>query len=165
MLKREIRFDVTKYKQELEESPYFKTKGVITFSPVRKGLKSKAACCVIEVDEQIIDYYRHQLYKQYGLKLQKPSWSAHISIIQGSCDTESEIYQQLIKDYEGKEVQVEYSIFPRFSGDTGSVADGKEHGLFWFLTVYSDEFYEIRNKLGLITNFKPHLTIAKKLNK
>lgn len=62
-------------------------------------------------------------------------------------------------------MQVEYSIFPRFSGDTGSVADGKEHGLFWFLTVYSDEFYEIRNKLGLITNFKPHLTIAKKLNK
>lgn len=161
MLNRRITFDVKNYKKELLSSPSFETNGVITFSPIRKGLKSKNACCIIEVDDEIINYYREQLNKFYGLKLIKPSWSAHVSIIQGSVDPESEAYKEVVKHYEGRKVSLKYQIFPRFNGDTSDAPNNHSDGKFWFLTVEAPIFKEIRDKLNLNSNFKPHLTIAK----
>lgn len=164
LTKRNIVFKVNEYKLMLKNAPMFKTKGVVTFKPERKGLKSKAACCVIEIDNEIIDYYRNQVNKHYGLNLLKPSWSAHVSIIQGSLDPELPLYKKIVEKYEGKEVEISYKIIPRYSGDTESVL-GQEDGLFWFLSVESDIFVEIRQQLGLNINFKPHLTIGKKNKK
>lgn len=162
--KREIVFNLEDYKLMIQKSPLFKTKGVVTFKPERKGLKSKAACCVIEVDDGIIDYYRNQVNSYYGLDLLKPSWSAHVSIIQGSIDPSESIYKEIAQKYEGIEVDLEYKIIPRYSGDTETVPN-QETGLFWFLSVESDIFDEIRSQVGLSVNFKPHLTIGKKKKK
>lgn len=160
-LKRRILIDLKDYKHQLSMSPLLKAKGVVTFKPERKGLKLSLACCVIEVDEQIIDYYRDQVNKRYGLNLIKPSWSAHVSVIQGSIDPNSDIYKAVAEKYEGREVELSYSIMPRYSGDTDKVLNQKD-GLFWFLTVESDIFYDIRSELGLIVDFRPHLTIGKR---
>lgn len=160
MLNRFICYDLEKLKKEITESPFFEAKGRLLFNPERKGLKSDKACVVIEVDEGIADYYRHQISKEFGIQLIKPSWKAHISIIQGGLKSDDENLLKLSKKLDGKEVSFKYKIFPRYSGDTEFVDNGN-HGSFWFLTAESNDFIEIRKKLGLTTRFNPHLTIAK----
>lgn len=161
MLKRKIIFDLENEEPIMRKAPFLKTKGVITFQPKRNGLKMKKACCVIEVDEEIVNYYRYMTNQYYKTDLIKPSWAAHVSIVQGSVSMDDPKYLELVDKYEGLEVELEYSIYPRYSGDT-EIVPSQDAGSFWFLNAKSKEFIEIRKELGLVTNYNPHLTIAKK---
>lgn len=150
-----------KFREQVFNSPLIQLKGVIKYDPERKGLKNNAACCVIEVDSGISDFYRHQVNKEYGISLAKPSWGTHISIIQGSIDQDAPLFKEYWKKYEGLEVTFNYYVCPRFSGDT-KAKTSTPNGSFWFLDVECDMVVKIREELGIETNFRPHLTIARK---
>lgn len=154
-------FKESSFREEKEKAPYLKTTGIVKYNPTRKGLKNNASCCVIEVDQGIIDYYRKLTNDKYGFDLLKPSWSAHISVVQGLIDQTSDLYKEHWLKYDNLEVELEYQIYPRYSGDTTDVGNG-DHGWFWFLDVKCDLMKEIRIELGLVTNFSPHLTIGKR---
>lgn len=162
MLKRKIFInDLTQYKKEIEMSGEIESTGIVRYDPVRTGLKSNASCCVIDVDDGISDYYRHLVSSKYGIKLDKPSWGAHISVIQGRWAKESPDFDKLWGLYEGLEVDFKYSIYPRFSGDV-KYKTSTPNGSFWFLDVKCDMFYKIRQELGVDIVIKPHITIARK---
>jgi hypothetical protein len=149
------------YFENLNNAPMLTGKGVVLYDPERKGLKSNATCCIVEVDPQIAEYYRHQINEYYKLNLIKPSWKPHISIIQGSIPRNGELYNTFWKKYEGLNVDFQYSIFPRFSGDKPS-AHLTELAEFWFLNVNVPIFHQLRSDFKLRNDFNPHLTIAKK---
>ena len=84
MFLRDIKIkNVEEYREKLYSTPLLKTKGIIRYNPERKGLKSNATCCIVELDSGITDYYRCCVNKYYGINLIKPNWNPHISIIQG----------------------------------------------------------------------------------
>jgi len=153
--------DPDMFREKVFNSPKIELKGIIKYDPERKGLKNNAACCVVEVDSGISDFYRHQVNSHYGLNLAKPSWGTHISIIQGSIDKEDPLFKKFWRKYDGMEITFKYFAYPRFSGDTVSHPSG-DNGWFWFLDIECDFITEIRSELGLKTNFKPHLTIARR---
>tara|TARA_B100000700_G_scaffold331528_1_gene465233 strand:- start:3694 stop:4188 length:495 start_codon:yes stop_codon:yes gene_type:complete len=160
MFLRNIKINNTeKYKQELLSLPKIELTGIVKYDPERKGLKDNSTCCVIEVEQELIDFYRNMVNVRYGINLIKPPWKAHISVIQQNLDRNSELLQNFWKKYEGLEVDYSYYPFPRFTGDTSN----REHytGRYWFLSAECDLFYKIREELGLKTNFAPHITIGK----
>jgi len=162
MLKRKICVgEPDAFRNKVFTSPLTELKGVIRYDPERKGLKSNASCCIIEVDSGVSDFYRSQVIKEYGIKLAKPSWGAHISIVQGSIEKDNELFKKYWGKYDGVEVVFQYYAFPRFSGDTKAKTSTK-NGSFWFLDVECEMFIKIREELGIETNFRPHLTIARK---
>lgn len=160
-LNRFIPLSLDQHFEKINGAIYFECEGTIRYNPERKGLKKNATCCIIEIDNEIIDYYRTMLNNYYGMELIKPSWDAHVSIIQGSIDVDSEEYKKYWFKYDNKKIKILYSGFPRYSGDTSAVGNG-DNGWFWFLDVKSQDFYDIRDEFGLTTNFKPHLTIGKR---
>lgn len=125
--------NVEEYRKKLYSTPLLKTKGIIKYNPERKGLKSNATCCIIELDSGLTDYYRFCVNKHYGINLIKPNWNPHVSIIQG---TEALLSEKdiLWKKHENKEVEILYYPFPRYSGDTDQKY-GAASGRFWFLTI------------------------------
>jgi hypothetical protein len=164
MFKRHIDIkDVDKYRIDIFTSKKQKTKGIIRYNPARGNLKNNQSCCILELDSGIADYYRHQVNKYYGIDLVKPSWKSHVSIITGEDASMAEQYHIWCK-YEGKEVEIAYYPYPRYSGDTDNKY-GTESGWFWFLTVESEFFNEIRSEF-LLPNIKnPHLTIGRNRKK
>ena len=152
--------DVEKYRNEIFSSKKQKLKGIVRYNPSREGLKSNQSCCIIEFDSGITDYYRYQVNKHYGIDLIKPHWGTHISIIQGEEARLSESHV-FWKKYEGKEIEILYFPYPRYSGDTDNKY-GSDAGRFWFLSVESDFFNLLRSELDLKNIKTPHLTIGKK---
>ena len=152
-----------KYKKALFSLPKIELTGVVKYDPERKGLKEQSTCCVIEVDQELADYYRNMVNKHYGINLIKPPWLAHISVIQQNLNRESELVKRNWKKYEGLKVKYYYYPFPIFTGDTSD----REHytGRYWFLNAECDIFYKIRSELGLTTKFNPHITIGKNKEK
>ena len=79
MFLRDIKIkNVEEYREKLYSTPLLKTKGIIRYNPERKGLKSNATCCIVELDSGITDYYRCCVNKYYGINLIKPNWNPHI---------------------------------------------------------------------------------------
>lgn len=125
----------------------FKTKGTIRYNPERVGLKSgNDNWVVIELeDSDLPEYYRTQFYKRYGILLEKPSWSPHISVVKG-WDLNSE------KEWgwrDGEEVEFEYS-----------------HALFWkkhhvWVNTKCQAMYDIQNYYGFDRIERGHLTIGR----
>lgn len=152
--------NIEKYRNEIFSSTKLQLKGVIRYNPKREGLKSNQSCCIIELDSGIADYYRCMVNKHYGLELIKPPWGAHISIIQGqeALEAEKNLNWGL---YEGKEIEITYFPYPRYSGDTDNKY-GSDGGWFWFLTVESEIFNTLRKELNLPEIRSPHLTIGRK---
>lgn len=155
--------NVEEYREKLYSTPLLKTEGIIKYNPERKGLKSNATCCIIELDSGITDYYRYCVNKYYGINLIKPNWNPHISIIQGEEALLSE-KNTLWKKHEGKEIEILYYPFPRYSGDTDQKY-GAASGRFWFLTIKCSFINKLRGELNLGNIKTPHLTIGKNKEK
>ena len=162
MLKRNIYISNSKeYKKQLLSASQVDISGIIRYNPQRSRLKDNKSCCVIEVDSGVSDFYRNQVNKHYGMNLVKPSWSTHISVIQGEETKIAEKNLKFWKKHEGKEVSFKYSVFPRFSGDINNEFLG-DCGWFWFLDVECELINTIRNELGLAVHKNIHLTIGRK---
>ena len=136
---------------------WFKTTGIIEYEPAREGLKKKPDWwAILHIDEDISRYYRWWLERETGLKLHKPSWGTHVSILRGEKPWPDMMH--LWKKYDGMEVEIEYSGNIRQAGDT---TGWDRPDSYWFIDVKSDFLIDIRKEQNLPCTFKLHCTIGR----
>ena len=139
---------------------WHKSKGIIKYDPERGKLKKKPDWwCVVECDEEITKYYRWWVYKETGIKLYKPSWGSHISVIRGEKPWGD--LACLWKKYDGLEVEFEYHHFPRISGDT---TGWDRPDCYHFIDIKCDSLMMIRREFDYPCNFGLHMTIGRLWN-
>jgi len=133
----------------------FFTTGQLEYDPVRKGLKANNEYwAIINIDNDIAAYYRELFYQKYKIRLDRPSWDTHISVLKN--------YPQTNKDIPWK----------HRDGELTEVAYGNE--MFWnsdhvWLNCHSELFFDIREHYNINTldpNFRRsidtgHITIGK----
>lgn len=150
---------VEELRRNIDEAPRFKSYGWIKYDPERPGMKRRTDWwAILEVPGGIADYYRTMIENRYGIQLCKPSWGAHISIIRGEKPRPDLMH--LWKKYDGKRVEFEYSVWPRYNGDT-RVLTNHQAGEFWYIDTYCDELTQIRQELELPYDWKLHLTVGR----
>jgi hypothetical protein len=135
----------------------FKQTGIIRYNPPRPGLKKKPDWwVVVNTDEDITRYYRWWVEKELGVKLAKPSWGSHISIIRGEKPYPDMMH--LWDKYEGLQVEFEYSHNVRISGDSTGW-DRPDN--YWFVDVNFPFGIEMRKEFGYKYDFGLHITIGR----
>mgnify|MGYP001027607501 CR=1 FL=1 len=119
----------------------FQSKGVIIYH---------SKWVIMECPKDILDYYWHWIYKEKQIKLHKPRFGSHISIIRGN-ELIMNKTQFPWRKYHEKEITFSYSPFLQTNGD------------YWWLPVTCSFLEELRNELGLSDQvpFGFHLTIGK----
>ena len=77
------------------------------FTGVAK-LEYHSSWLVANIEDDVLEYYRWWFYRRYLVKLAKPRWCAHISVIRGS---EEEVPSLFLFENErkNKEVKFQYS--------------------------------------------------------
>lgn len=119
----------------------------LVFDPVEKHRVSEPWWLIAVTDNEIAKYYASQVNKQFGIKLDPPSWGAHVSVLRGqepSTPTKDWAAQN------GEKVVFKY---------THDIYTNGEH---WWLNVYSDRFAEIRSTYGFPEGKRHyHLTIGR----
>jgi hypothetical protein len=143
----------------------------IVYDPYRGGMnRNTKGWCVADVDRELTRYLRWWTDRELtnitgveGYGISQPSWDAHISIVRGMGDLRNvpeDMLRNLWGKYEGREVEFEYTLDVRQSGDKAVDGfDPKEH--FWFVTIWSDEMTYIRKELGLPYDWNLHLTYGR----
>lgn len=86
---------------------------------------------ILEVDPEIVRYYRYFIPKSICLNIQK--YQPHISVVR----KESPIHMEHWGKYEGLDIYFEYSNIIRWGT------------IYYWLDAYSDRLTEIRLELGL----------------
>jgi hypothetical protein len=128
-----------------------KSIGKLVYSP-RTHLSSSDKWIVLMCDDEISKYYRHLYEKEYpylnsgrGVKLTRPVWGAHISVVRNERLTVSNRID------EGKIIEFEYE---------GGVIDNKE---YYWLRVICPYLEDLREKMGLSRQprYGFHLTIGR----
>lgn len=104
---------------------------------------------IVETDKGIVDYYNYMIQKRCGIKMLKPSWGSHISVVRG--EKISQDYKHLWKAHNGKKIQFKYSNHVRFNHE------------YWWVDVQSEELLDMREALGLRRKpiFSFHITVGK----
>lgn len=134
---------------------YIKTTGKLIYNPPRPGLKKTRNhdefFLILEVHRSIGTYYRHWVYRRYGIKLAPPAFETHVTILDGRTPVQPG-YLEHWKKYSGKIIELEYSpeIYRNWK--------------FWCLPVRSPELVEIRKELGFETQKPLHITIGRLLD-
>lgn len=113
----------------------FSSWGKIVYDPARGGAQEPWSA-VIEVEQDLIDYYRYLFLCHYRVSLIKPSWKAHISLIRG-IEEYTPLVEQFWKEMDGQMVEFHYT-----------------HEVFWntqhvWVNTYCEEFFRLREKMGL----------------
>lgn len=113
----------------------FSSWGKIVYDPARGGAQEPWRA-VIEVDQDLIDYYRYLFLCHYRVSLIKPSWKAHISLIRG-VEEYTPLVEKFWKKMDGQIVEFHYT-----------------HEMFWnnqhvWINSYCEEFFQLREKMGL----------------
>lgn len=129
------------------------TEGKIIFDPTAikdpsgKMFKEGWVICSLECD--ITSYYSWFLEKIHGIKLQRPAWGAHISIVRGE-NVKNDVWSQIKEKYHQKPLKFVYEVSPKTNG---------EH---WWLKVTCEDFFLIRKELCLnpFPKFPYHLTLG-----
>jgi hypothetical protein len=134
--------------------PHF-GEGILLYDPDRKGMKANTKnWLIVQVDNQIVSYYRWWLKFEKHIVTNPPSWGAHISVVRGeNIPVDS---RQKWKYNHGKRVRFQYQ---HISDVRTQVAD--DGGMFYFVDVISPELTEIREALGLRTFYKFHITVGR----
>ena len=147
-------------RKEIDDAPYLKSYGFIKYDPSRPGMKRRTEWwSILEVPGGIADYYRKMVETRYGIELCQPSWGAHVSIIRGEKPREDLMH--LWKKYDGKRIEFEYSVYPRYNGDTRVLTNHTSVD-FWYLDVHAPFLTDIRKELELPYDWKLHLTIGRR---
>ena len=129
---------------------WHKGEGRVVYDPPRPGMKKKVkGWCVVPVDTEITRYYRWWIENRYHIRLFKPAWNAHISIVRG--EKLSPDVVELWKKYNGKKIKFEYAQNPHCGSNK----------LFWSVDVRSDFMDNIRSELGLTTGWHYHITVGR----
>lgn len=93
---------------------------------------------IVEIDEEISNYYFKLIPKYLGVQRQK--FKPHISILRKAHDD--------FHKYDGSEVVFEYTNYIY-----------RDEIYFW-LNVFSNQIKKIRDELGLETNYPFHITLG-----
>lgn len=89
--------------------------------------------CIVEVDQDLADYYRKLVPKAVGLRRQ--GWAAHISVVRNRTPQEFDLLKW--GKYEGELVGFAYS----------PIVESDE--VYFWINCYSLRLEEVRNELGL----------------
>lgn len=128
----------------------FKAEGKIIYDPTA-GKAANKWWMIVECPQGILDYYYYWITRKTKIRIQKPLFGSHVSVIRG--EEPSKEYQHLWRKHHEKTVTFyyEHEVF---------YADN-----FWWLRVKCDELKDIRKELGLNPEVEHglHLTIGRKI--
>jgi len=104
---------------------------------------------IVRCDDGIIDYYRWWYFKKKHIKLMRPKWGAHISIVRG----EEDGLTTPIWEYNINGETVEFS----YSNELVEVRN------YVWIPILGDELRDIRVKFGLSreTVLPLHMTVGR----
>lgn len=128
---------------------------VKVFPDDRKRIKKKKKpneeqTIVANVSNDMSHYYSNFLFKEYGLLLEPPPFGSHVTINNGiELIQDLELHMPYLKELNGKKIKIQYEPII------------KRHWEFFVVKVYSDDFNEIRKRLGLSVKESFHITIGK----
>lgn len=129
-----------------------KIKGKIVYNPRRDKLKKTRThdefFLVLEVPDNVGVYYRHWLYRRFGIKISPPAYGCHVTVLDGRQPVKKE-HIAAWKKHAGKVIEIEYT------------PEVYRQWLFWCLPVVSPELDEIRKELGFSTAKPLHITIGR----
>lgn len=131
---------------------FFESTGRINYDPVRNN-HSEPWSAIIEIDQDIANYYRYLFNSYFNHSIIKPNWKPHISLFKGINEYNPDM-QKYWKELDGKEIKFVYT-----------------KDIFWnenfvWLNTYFPEYFELREKMGLKESHKnnenwSHITIGK----
>lgn len=125
------------------------TSGRLIFDPLPiNGSTSmfKPYWAIVQMNCDIDSYYRWFLERRYNIKLIKPAWGAHISVIRGEPCEQWEYFKS---KYNNKIIDFEYNL------------EFKTNGQHWWLNIVCDELKAIRQEMGYNSNgIGLHLTLG-----
>jgi hypothetical protein len=129
--------------------------GKFFFSPKREGLKKTHRSfdrgIILKVDNGITDYYSWWLWRKYGIRVSKPAWGTHVTVVSDR-DRVRDIaaFEQLKKELDSTYVKLHYNV------------NIEKHWHFWVLPVIPNHaISKIRNELGLRNDYPFHITIGR----
>lgn len=131
----------------------FKSHGVLRYSPTTTDGKNRASShgdpkwwVILDCCPELIAYYRSLVLKLHGIKLQKPLWGPHISVVRGDNPPNKEVWAK----HTGKVIEFEYESW---------IVDNGKH---WWLEVECPELVALRLELGLPPkpDFDFHITLG-----
>lgn len=126
--------------------------GKIVYDPIR-NMKSEPWIAIVEVDQDLGDYYRLLFNNRFKVNLLKPNWKAHISLCKGAAEYNPHMLAHWGEKH-GETVNFHYTT------------DIFWNNTFVWLNVYFPEYFYLREKMGLahthINNENwGHLTLGK----
>lgn len=126
----------------------FQAKGKIIYDPVA-GKAQNPWWVIVECPKDIMDYYHYWLEREEGVKLNKPLFGSHISVVRGEEPAESS--KHLWKVCHEEEVEFAYSH------------EIMNNGEYYWLEIDCMKLNELRETLGLEekVQFGFHLTIGR----
>lgn len=126
----------------------FTATGTLVFDPVA-GKAQNPWWAIIECPKDIIEYYHHWIAKEENVKLNKPLFGAHISVIRGEEPPDS--FKSIWGAGQGSELLFSYKH------------EVETNGEYWWLRVRCEELNALRKKMGLNSEveFDFHLTIGR----
>ena len=109
--------------------------GTLRYSPKLVGNRSEKWWAVLDCDLGLGVYYRHQFWLAHyrTVKLVRASWAEHITIIRN----EEPLFKEAWEKYPGRSFEFSYDPVP------------ESNGLYWWLSVYCPELWNLRLELGL----------------
>lgn len=135
-------------KNKLKEIGYLKfDPKALTFGD--KLFKPWWCILILDKDNDIDTYYKWFIFKRYGIKLQRPAFGTHISLIRGEPINEK-IWKYYKNKYQNKSFKFNYEVSPRTNG---------KH---WWMKVDCEEIENIREEMGYSRKgkFGLHLTLG-----
>ncbi len=137
----------------LDSPDIYDGKGVISFdpNPIKGSTKKmfKPWWVIGRIDGDIGNYYSYLLQKRHGIRLQRPAWGPHISVVRGE-QTSQDNWDQFKEKYDEKSFKFTYEVSPKTNGD------------HWWLRVICDELKQLREDMGYSRDGKwgLHLTLG-----
>lgn len=129
------------YQINFEEEQIIECEGKIIFDPKAiadpsgKMFKPWWVIVALDKDDEFGQYYSWFYEKQHGIKLQRPAFGAHISVIRGE-ETDLENWQKFKELYHKKPIKFTCDISPR------------TNGMHVWLRVKCDELKDLREQMG-----------------
>jgi hypothetical protein len=131
-----------------------KITGKLIYDPHRSNFRKtyKQRTLIVQLPHDQLDlYYQWFLTKKFGtwMTLQRPMFGLHVTVVGGN-EHIPKNKLHLWKKYHGQAIELEY--------DNSSI---ERHWHFWSMSVKSQKLQDIRQELGLILDYRLHITFGR----
>lgn len=130
-----------------------KSSGLVIFDPMalrgNKDVMFKPFWCIVQTQDDTDAYYKWFIEKRYGIKIQRPAWGCHVSVIRGE-PTSQECWNNFKQKYNNIEIEFEHC---------GEIYTNGNH---WWLQIYCERLKDIREEMGYSRDmfWDLHLTLG-----